>query len=423
MQRQLNEYAERLKKMEDEREALRVDMFNVQQGGYRMNQQRGYQVNQHGGHHGTYGNFQGNRQGGGNQGRQGHSGNYRQYNQNQQQPQAGYGYQGQRNDYPAVMCFNCGKDGHIARFGSEYHSYQGYNNNQNSQNPEENQAGHMARNSAPAQGAGGHRTVLGLRITEVPDVAAIQVLSSAAGGVRVVRELVKYVDPVDVYAGERQRHSEMTSGGDSIVVRARRRAAVAVAFPELQTTTMPREPLAQPAPEELAPQFLEDSESEIEMKTRPAPKSKDRVQTKKAPRKPKPPRRIRMMMGHPEFNVLAEFREMLVSGLKWGALLDIALAVRRTVSTELLLELAARTPNGKAPAAAAGEAVDAAVVNAKFKKDLEEKPCLNFFTKAVIQASSRLFEVEKALIDEVLRGPKKHDLRNQGSGSPSHLEN
>ena len=33
MWRQLEEYAERLKKMEDEREALRVDTFNVQQGG------------------------------------------------------------------------------------------------------------------------------------------------------------------------------------------------------------------------------------------------------------------------------------------------------------------------------------------------------------------------------------------------------
>ena len=39
------------------------------------------------------------------------------------------------------------------------------------------------------------------------------------------------------------------------------------------------------------------------------------------------------------------------------------------------------------------------MVNAKFKKDLEEEPCLNFFTKAVIRAGNRKFEVEKALID------------------------
>ena len=39
------------------------------------------------------------------------------------------------------------------------------------------------------------------------------------------------------------------------------------------------------------------------------------------------------------------------------------------------------------------------MVNAKFKKDLEEEPCLNFFTKAIIRASNREFEVEKALLD------------------------
>ena len=39
------------------------------------------------------------------------------------------------------------------------------------------------------------------------------------------------------------------------------------------------------------------------------------------------------------------------------------------------------------------------MVNAKFKKDLEEEPCLNFFTKAIICASNREFEIDKALID------------------------
>ena len=39
------------------------------------------------------------------------------------------------------------------------------------------------------------------------------------------------------------------------------------------------------------------------------------------------------------------------------------------------------------------------MVNAKFKKNLEEGPCFNFFTKAIIWASNRDFEVKKALID------------------------
>ena len=44
---------------------------------------------------------------------------------------------------------------------------------------------------------------------------------------KVVRELVKYVEPAEVYAGERRRHSKIKSAGDSIVVRARKRPAVA----------------------------------------------------------------------------------------------------------------------------------------------------------------------------------------------------
>ena len=101
-------------------------------------------------------------------------------------------------------------------------------------------------------------------------------------------------------------------------------------------------------------------------------------------------------MGHASFDVLAEFREMPVMNLKWGTLLDIAPALRRIVETGLLLERVAKKSKGKQPARATAEA---AVVNAKFKKDVEEKPCLNFFTKAIIRASNREFEVEKALID------------------------
>ena len=118
------------------------------------------------------------------------------------------------------MCFNCGKDGHIARFFREYRGYgQAYNNQNRAQNPEESQA-----SSTQPQGQG---SVQGPRITEVPDVVAIEVLSSAVGGMKVVWELVKYVEPAEVYAGERRRHSEIESAGDSIVVRARKRPAVA----------------------------------------------------------------------------------------------------------------------------------------------------------------------------------------------------
>ena len=88
----LNEYEERLKRIEEG--ANQVDSFHV-------------------------GNYQ---QGpGGYQGRQGSSGGYRNYNQGR----SGQGYQrgyqgGQGNDGIPIMCFNCGKDGHMARFCREF---------------------------------------------------------------------------------------------------------------------------------------------------------------------------------------------------------------------------------------------------------------------------------------------------------------
>jgi hypothetical protein len=132
------------------------------------------------------------------------------------------------------------------------------------------------------------------------------------------------------------------------------------------------------------------------MEPRPPLREKERMQ-KKTPRQPKAPRRIRMMMGQTGFDVLAEFKDMPVNNLKWGAFLDIAPALRCTIGTGLLLERSAHKSKGKGPAAEG--VVDAAVVNARFK-DLEEEPCLNF-TKAIIRTSTgnQRFEVEKALID------------------------
>ena len=47
------------------------------------------------------------------------------------------------------------------------------------------------------------------------------------GRMKVIRELVKYVEPAEVFAGEGRRHSEIESERDSIVVRARNRPVVA----------------------------------------------------------------------------------------------------------------------------------------------------------------------------------------------------
>ena len=75
------------------------------------------------------------------------------------------------------MCFNCGKDGHMARFCREFRG--------NSQRGQCGQAPAQAGSAATGANA---QTLQGPRITEVPDVAAIEVLSSAMGGVKVVKE-------------------------------------------------------------------------------------------------------------------------------------------------------------------------------------------------------------------------------------------
>jgi hypothetical protein len=215
------------------------------------------------------------------------------------------------------MCFNCGKDGHISRFCSEYRGYpQGYDNNQNrAQHSEDNQANNVAINTAPVQATGGQNTIPGPRITEVPDMAAIEVLGSAAGGVRVVKKMVKYLDTVEAYVGERRRRSEMTSGGNSIVRRARKRQTVAPPGRTYNVAADPDELSTRPPP-----QVLQDSSPEltdIEMEPRPPPRENERTQ-KKTPRQPKAPLRIRMMIGETGFDVLAEFRDMPVNNLKWG---------------------------------------------------------------------------------------------------------
>ena len=85
LRRQLEEYAERLKKVEEERESFRVEAYNVQRQAGDGNQQGGFQGNYRGNQQGNLqggaqGNYSGGRQGG-YQGRQG-SGGYRQRIQN-----------------------------------------------------------------------------------------------------------------------------------------------------------------------------------------------------------------------------------------------------------------------------------------------------------------------------------------------------
>ena len=255
--------------------------------------------------------------------RQGSCGGFRQYNQGGSgQGYHQQGYQGNQNGAPPIMWFNCGKDGHMARFCREFRG--GYQRQQwgPPQNSEAtSQAPAPANPAAPAHGTA---NIQGQRITEVPNVAAIELLTSAVGGVKVVRELVKYTDPTEVFAGERRQRSELTSKRESDTIRVRKRAMV----------NHPGSNDADPGGLSRSPALVERPDSDIKMEEWPQPT--ERTQKQKPPRQPKAPRRIRMMMRHASFDALAEFREMPVTNLKWGVSMDITPSLRRIVGTGLL---------------------------------------------------------------------------------------
>ena len=82
----------------------------------------------------------------------------------------------------------------------------------------------------------------------------------------------------------------------------------------------------------------------------PALVPKRPAQRKAKPGAAKPPRPIRMMIGRPGFDIVAEFRDLPVTNMKWGTLMDMAPALRRQIGTGLLLERRERKAKGKAPA-------------------------------------------------------------------------
>lgn len=53
---------------------------------------------------------------------------------------------------------------------------------------------------------------------------------------------------------------------------------------------------------------------------------------------PRPPEQIRMMVGLPEFNIVAALLDLPVPKLKWGTLMDMATAGRRQIGAGLLFE-------------------------------------------------------------------------------------
>ena len=109
---------------------------------------------------------------------------------------------------------------------------------------------------------------------------------------------------------------------------------------------------------------------------------------------PKHPRPIRMMVGRPGFDIVAEFRDLLVSNLKWGTLMDMAHALRRQIGAGLLLERRERKAKGKQRAEP-----DPREVNAMTTKPDWKHTCSNFFTTAVLKVDKKFFGINKVMID------------------------
>ena len=101
-----------------------------------------------------------------------------------------------------------------------------------------------------------------------------------------------------------------------------------------------------------------------------------------------------MMIGRPGFDIVAEFRDLSVTNLKWGTLLDMAPALRRQIGVGLLLERREHKAKGKAPAQA-----DALDVNAMSTTPNWKVHCVNFVTFATLQVNGKRFEIGKVMID------------------------
>ena len=296
-------------------------------------------------------------------------------------------------------------------------------------------AGPSPRGGPPAsQGPAG-----AARITDVTDVAAVEAGNPATFASLTARDLVKYVGPNEVHAVERRKlpevltdsHSEerppqhrprydyepeemevseasqgdraeritpeASAGGsrqqeeDTVRVRAGRSQPQEEDIGRFRAVRRPQqegESLRQDPGRRQATVEMEDDV--VEVAAGPAV----RKQVKKVCT-PKAPRHIRMMLGQPGFDVLAEFREMPVPNLKWGALLDMAPSLRRVVGTGLLLEQQPRKPKKVQK----GKAVEALAVNTRFQETADEEPCVNFYTVASVSCGGQDFKISRTLID------------------------
>ena len=350
---------------------------------------------------------------------------------------------GQQNTLPeSYVCYNCGNPGHLYRFCPEPKYSQGGagrpafaptprqgqnwgprgrpvvfpgENGPQSMVWVENPPNGLAPGYYPVEGGGGGKKESvnhenankggrksdsgpareSGRITELSNTASVDLVSSAARKMTIRTDVVRYVNAVEeAYAGERRRRVENDAGSSEAPTRTRIRLGEPVGpDPESSRTRARTPPPVVPIPpvvERPAPQVVPDTEETEEI-----PRAEP--MRKKRPAVPKPPRHIRMMIERPGYDVVAEFRDLPVSNLKWGMLMDIAPALRRQVGTGLLLERQARKAKGKGKAPAGHQ--DPMDILGVYRGERGKEPCTNFYTIATLTVNRRHFRIEKVMID------------------------
>ena len=255
------------------------------------------------------------------------------------------------------------------------------------------------------------------RITELKEVAYVNIVSSVAERMSIDEDVVRYVNAVeDVFVTGRCRRADTDAGSSDAPPRQKGRTTEPTntappttrAVPhrissdsasegETPEPGIPAEPIAASSPSRgtrVTVEAADDMEDVVQLRPAPAtvtlPK---RTGTPKAMRgQPKAPRPIRMMIGRPGFDIVAEFRDLPVSNLRWGTLMDMAPALRRQIGAGLLLERRERRPTKP-------KTTEAMEVNAMAAKPEWKVPCINFFTTAFLKVAGKQFEIDKVMID------------------------
>ena len=207
------------------------------------------------------------------------------------------------------------------------------------------------------------------RITELKEVAYVDIVSSAAERMSIDEDVVRYVNAVeDVFVTGCGRRADTNAGSSDAPPRQKGRtteptntrlptmrgvpqriSSDSASEGETPEPGIPAEPIAASSPSRrtrVTVEAADDMEVVIQQRPAPAPVTlPKRTGTPKAKQgQPKAPRPIRMMIGRPGFDIVAEFRDLPVSNLQWGTLMDMAPALRRQIGAGLLLERRERRP-------------------------------------------------------------------------------